>query len=45
MRWRGVGSELGHSLLSPELRIRSEGMILYYDTEGHMGRNVVQRLH
>jgi hypothetical protein len=41
----GVGTELGHSFFPPELRIRSEVMILYYDTEGYVRRNVVQRLH
>jgi hypothetical protein len=45
MRSRGVGTELGHSLLSPELWIRSEVRILYYDTEEYVRCNVVQRLH
>ena len=33
--------ELGDSFISPEPRKRSEVMILYYDTEGHMRREMV----
>jgi hypothetical protein len=44
MRWRGVGGELGHSFVSPGLRKRNEVVILYYDTEGHVRRQVVSWL-
>ena len=42
MGWMGFGTELGHYFFSFELTKRSEVMILYYDTEGHMRRIVVK---
>ena len=39
-----MGTELGHSFLSPEPRKRNEVMILYYDMKGHVRRVVVKWL-
>jgi hypothetical protein len=41
MGWRGVGTELGHSFCSLGPRIRSEWMILYYNTEEYMRHEMV----
>jgi hypothetical protein len=44
MGGRGGGSELSHSFFSLGPMKRREVMILYYDTEGYMRRNVVSWL-
>jgi hypothetical protein len=45
MRWEGAGGELGHCFISPGPRKRSEVMILYYNTQEYVRRQVVSWLH
>jgi hypothetical protein len=40
----GGGNELGHSFFSPGPRKRNEVMILYYNMEGYVRRQVVSWL-
>jgi hypothetical protein len=44
MRWRGVGTKFCHSFFSPGPGKSGEVMILYYNTEGHIGHGMVSWL-